>query len=104
MNIQVNTDRNINGNHQLVNYVKDKVLGAFERFGDLITRIEVYISDINGAKNFGNDKRIVLEARLQNMKPIAVAVETNNVHFGIKNSIAKMHRSVVAVKAKSLGY
>jgi hypothetical protein len=50
MVIQINTDRNIEGNSRLEGYVKETLHSKLERFSDKITRIEVHLSDQNGNK------------------------------------------------------
>ena len=61
MNIQVNTDHNIEGSAELNSYVQSSLAEAFARFKVAITRIEVHLSDENAGKTGGNDKRCLLE-------------------------------------------
>lgn len=73
MQIQINTDRNIDGHETLAAQVSDVVESALSRFSDRITRIEVHLSDENSDKKGGNnDLRCAMEARLEGRKPIAV--------------------------------
>jgi ribosome-associated translation inhibitor RaiA len=70
--VQINTDRNIEGREAMAAEVTDVVVGALQRFDDRITRVEVHLSDENGPKNGPNEKRCMMEARLKGRQPIAV--------------------------------
>ena len=72
MQIQVNTDHNIAGHEALTTHVKVSVESALSRFSKHITRVEVHFTDENAAKTGGNDKRCVMEARLEGRQPVAV--------------------------------
>ena len=50
MTIILNTDKNISGNERLDNYVNTTIKEELSRFEDYVTRIEVHLSDENGAK------------------------------------------------------
>jgi len=65
MQIQINTDSNIEGNERLAQQVEAVVRDALDRFSAQITRVEVNLSDEDSDKKFGaEDKRCLLEARL----------------------------------------
>ncbi len=48
MQIQINTDRNIEGHEELANEVEAALEAAVGRFAHRITRVEVHLSDLNG--------------------------------------------------------
>lgn len=50
MQIQINTDRNIDGNEALAAYVRGETEHALSRINDHITRVEVHLSDENSDK------------------------------------------------------
>jgi len=71
MVIQVNTDKNIAGGGELPRQVEAVVEAALGRFGDRITRVEVYLTDESSSrKSRPDDKRCVMEARLAGLQPI----------------------------------
>lgn len=72
MKIQVNTDPGIAGHAARVEGVSRIVAHALARFSEHITRVEVHLSDENGAKSGPLDQRCMLEARLQGRQPVAV--------------------------------
>jgi len=72
MQILINADHNIKGGKTLADSVRATVEDALSRFSAHITRIEVHLADENAAKSGGNDKRCVMEARLEGHPPVAV--------------------------------
>jgi ribosome-associated translation inhibitor RaiA len=70
MQILVNTDHNIEGHEALARHIKADVRSALGRFDDQITRIEVHLSDENGAKSGKDDKRCRMEARCAGRQPV----------------------------------
>lgn len=94
MNIQVNTDHNIQGGESLNAFVEGVLSDAFQRFDRAITRIEVHISDENAGKFGENDKRCLLEARVANHSPVVVSHHANNVHEAVDGASAKLMRSL----------
>jgi ribosomal subunit interface protein len=95
MNIQITTDANIDGNEDLRRHVEELVTGSLERFGDRVTRVEVFLSDeSSSAKSRNDDKRCVLEARLAGLRPIAVTHRTGNVHQAIDGAVEKLEKTL----------
>ena len=73
MQIQIDTDRNIEGRKVLAVQLSGVVESALSRISDHITRVEIHLSDENSNKKGGNDNmRCVMEARLEGRRPIAV--------------------------------
>lgn len=50
--------------------VEAEVARLLERFADRITRVEVFLRDVNGQKG-GKDKQCTLEARPRGLDPVA---------------------------------
>lgn len=70
MKIKLNTDKNIPRDEHLENYLSSLISDELSRFSEHITRIEVHLADENGHKKGENDKRCVLEARLETDNPL----------------------------------
>jgi ribosome-associated translation inhibitor RaiA len=86
--IQVNTDRHLDGSTELITQVEATLEGALSRFSNRMTRVEVHLSDENGSQKSGSsDKRCVLEARLTGMKPIKVGAD-GSIHEQALNDAA----------------
>ena len=94
MQIQINTDHNIEGREALADHVRGVVETALNRVSDHITRVEVHLSDENGAKRGENDKRCVMEARLEARQPIAVTQQSATVEHAVDGAADKLVRLI----------
>lgn len=91
MQIQLNTDRNIEGHEALTTRVSEEVESALKRFSDRITRVEVHLSDENSDKKGGNDDmRCVMEARLEGRQPVAVTHHAATLDQAIDGAADKL--------------
>jgi len=91
MQIQLNTDRNIEGHEALATRVNEEVESALKRFSDRITRVEVHLSDENSDKKGGNDDmRCVMEARLEGRQPVAVTHHAATLDQAIDGAADKL--------------
>ena len=94
MQIQINTDRHIHGHETFIAQVKNKVESSLSRVSDHITRVEVHLSDENGDKGGQNDKRCVMEARLERHQPLAVTQEGATLDQAVDSALDKLVRLV----------
>ena len=98
MQIQINTDRNIEGHEALIDHVSTVVKESLSQLSDHITRVEVHLADENGPKKAGkdgqNDKRCMMEARLQGFPPLAVTAHAASVHQAVGSAADKLARMV----------
>ncbi len=92
MKIQLNTDKNIQGDESVAGHVDTAVNSALSRFSSQITRIEVHLSDLNANKSGAHDKRCVMEARLESRNPVAVTHEADTVRESINGAAHKLQR------------
>lgn len=94
MQIQVNTDRHIQGDERLADHVRATVEASLSRFADRITRIEVHLSDENsGAKGGDTDIRCLMEARLNGLRPTAVTENAGTVEQAVAGAAEKLARA-----------
>ena len=94
MQIQINTDRHIGGHETLKAQVRSTVESALIRFSDHITRVEVHLTDENGDKSGQDDKRCVMEARLEGHQPIAVTHQAASVDQAVDGAADKLARLI----------
>ena len=95
MQIQINTDRNIEGREALAAQVSGVVENALSRISDHITRVEVHLSDENSDKKGGNDNmRCVMEARLEGRQPVAVTHQAATLDQAIDGAADKLTRLI----------
>jgi DNA-directed RNA polymerase specialized sigma24 family protein len=93
MQIQVNTDRHIDGSAKLTEEVKTIVQQALARYGDRITRAKVFLSDENSSQKFGDsDKRCVIEARLGGLQPVTVSHQGASLDQAVGGATDKLQK------------
>lgn len=94
MQIQINADSAIDGHEKLPVYVRGVVEEALSRFSDRITRVEIHISDQNAGKSGPDDKRCVIEARLEGRQPSAVTHNAATVREAVAGAADKLTRLI----------
>ncbi|MBC7936630.1 MAG: HPF/RaiA family ribosome-associated protein [Rhizobacter sp.] len=90
MLIQINTDKNIEGTVELIAHFTEVLKESLDRFDEQVTRLEVHLSDENGSKNAGDDKKCVLEARLKGANPVVITTISATLHQSVKAAADKM--------------
>lgn len=93
MIVQFNTDHNIHGSEQLRDKFITLIKDELSKYSSRLTRIEIHLTDEDGKKNGMNDKRCVLEARIEGMQPIAVTSHANTYDQVIDGAIEKIKSS-----------
>ncbi len=94
MQVQVNTDNNIDGSAKLIDGIEAELIDSLGRFGDQITRVEVHLRDLNGPKTAGDDKSCLLEARLAGRQPVVVSHEAGSLRQAIDGATDKLERAL----------
>jgi ribosome-associated translation inhibitor RaiA len=94
MQIQVNTDHNIEGHQALADQVTGVVERALNRISEHITRVEVHLSDVNGDKSGPTDKRCMMEARLEGRQPVAVTHQAATLDQAVDDAADKLTRLI----------
>lgn len=94
MQIQVNTDRTVEGRDELSAHVHSVVERALRRFSEQITRVEVHLSDENSDKGGQADKRCMIEARVEGRRPTAVTHRAATLKEAVDGAADKVKRSI----------
>jgi ribosome-associated translation inhibitor RaiA len=94
MQIQVDTDHTIEGHEALADQIRGVVENALSRMSDHITRVEVHLTDESGSKSGENDKRCMMEARLEGRQPIAVTDEAATLDLAVDGAADKLARLI----------
>ena len=92
MQIQINTDNNVDGHEALARHAEEVARKALQRFEDHLTRVEIHLHDVNGEKIGGEDKHCLIEARLAGRRPIAVRERAGSVHQALDGATRKLAR------------
>ncbi len=93
MQVQFNSDNNISGTDTMGQRIEGQLRERLERFADRLTRLEVHVSDDNGARSHGEDKKCVIEARIQGSNPLSATANADTIDSAASkagNKLAKM--------------
>jgi ribosome-associated translation inhibitor RaiA len=88
--MQLRTDNHIEGTEALEERVNAMIEQHLGRFLPRLSRIEVHLSDSNGGKGGDSDKRCNLEARMDNVDPVGVSHDDENVERAIRGACDKL--------------
>ena len=100
MTIQFNTDKNLSVHEAFGSKLEDLLKAQLKRFSEYISRLEVHLSDENGSKAGINDKRCLLEARIEGKQPIAVTGFGNTYELALDGAIDKLKASLDTIIGK----
>jgi len=100
MQIQINSDRNIDITIDSKNDYKLKTEKKLERFENIISRIEVHLSDENSEKSGLDDKKCLIEARMLNRQPIIVTDSTDVIEKSFASALNKLTRKLDSIVGK----
>ncbi len=94
MKIQVNTDRNIDATPSLTDEIQSELDQTLDLYRDRLSRVEVHLSDTNADKGGDDDKRCMLEARIEGRPPVAVTHQAGNVDDAVSGAADKLARAL----------
>ena len=94
MQVQVHAGDNVQGGDSLAQWAQDEVQTKLSRFREYVTRVEVYLTDVDALKNGGKGKRCVMETRATGRPPIAVNAEAEKVKDAFSAAMEKLKRAV----------
>ncbi len=94
MKIQINADHTIEGHEVMARHAETVVENTLGHLSDHVSRIEVHLSDENGEKSGGHDKRCMMEARPEGHQPVAVTHEAETLHQAIEGAAHKLKHAL----------
>lgn len=100
MLIQLNSDKNLTIHAEYQSQIEDKINTALAHFSNHISRVEVHLSDENGSKNGQDDKRCLVEVRMEGRAPIAVTNIGQNYDLAIQGALSKASNALSTVVSK----
>lgn len=95
MELQINPGKLFTLTDAIDSYLRRKLDGVDRRFGDRVTRVEVYLKDINGPKG-GVDKSCVMEARPAGVEPVVVENQAADGYDAIRGAAAKLDKALAS--------
>jgi ribosome-associated translation inhibitor RaiA len=93
MQIQINTDHNIEGREALAAQVSSIVKSALSRFNDHITSVNVHLSDQSSSSDpeKGNDSlSCMVEAHLEGLQPLAATHQAATLDQAVDGATDKL--------------
>jgi ribosome-associated translation inhibitor RaiA len=94
MQVQVNTDDHIHGGESLAQWVQDEANSRLARFKENVTRLEVFLTDLDSSKSGVNDKRCRLEARVVSRQPVTVTADADKMAAAFVSAVEKLSRAL----------
>ena len=94
MQIQVNTDKHIDGHAMAAQRVEDTLTAELSHYSAHITRLEVHLSDANSAKSGLHDKHCLLEARLEGQTPLIVTHDAADIDQAVSGAAEKLVHAI----------
>lgn len=94
MKITFNADKNTKESEKLNADQISKIESSLERFSEIITHLEVHLSNEDVAANGVNTKQCKLEAQLKLGKPIAVTKNADKYETAISEALQKLIASL----------
>ncbi len=100
MIIQLNTDKNLTIHAEYESQINEKINTELERFASHLTRVEVHLTDENGSKSGLNDKKCLMEARIEGRPSIVTSCLDQNYDLAINGAIHKLKNALTTVDSK----
>ncbi len=92
MQVQVNTGNGLENKEALERWADAEIRQCLHRFGDDLTRVEIYLSDENHDASRGGDKRCLMEARLAHHAPLVVTQHAADVDAAFRGASDRLKR------------
>ena len=91
MQVQINTDHNIEGDEALAARLSGAIESALSHFSDHIIRVKVHLSDENSDKKDGyNNMRCMIEVHLEGFQPLAVPDQATTLDKAVDGAADKL--------------
>ena len=90
MDVQINTTNSVEGREALCARLEVAVRERLSRFEARLTRVEMHVSDENGEKGGGHDKRCVVEARPAGLDPVSVSDQSDSIDQAVAGALDKI--------------
>ena len=100
MQFQFNSDSSVMGTENVAERIEAAVRQKLARFEDRLTRVEVHVRDVNGAKHGADDKECTIEARPRGGRPIGVSERASKVDDAARKAANTMAQRLERVLGK----
>ena len=93
MQILINTGEGMETSDALESHIHEKLAGVERRFGDRLTRVEVYLKDVNAGKG-GVDTACTMEARPRGLEPLVVEADAEDAYTATHEAARRLERAL----------
>lgn len=100
MTIQLNADKNLTIHAEYENQIVEQLTKGLARFSEHITSLQVHLSDENGSKEGQNDKKCLLEARLEGRPAIVSSIFAETYDLAIAGALSKLKNALTTIDGK----
>ncbi|WP_290635791.1 HPF/RaiA family ribosome-associated protein [Aquisalimonas sp.] len=91
MHLQINPAQGVTVSEALEAHLRQRLETIERRFGDRLTRIEAYFTDVNGPKG-GINKQCKLEARPRGLDPVAAEHLSENAYDAASGAADRLEK------------
>jgi hypothetical protein len=92
--IQVNSYKHVPMDTQVIRFIGVEVNRVLKRFAGRLTRVEVYLSDVNSHKFGTHDKRCLIEARPARHRPLTASSGAPTINEAVAGTLTKLRRAL----------
>ncbi|MGY3055589.1 hypothetical protein ACVWYG_003810 [Pedobacter sp. UYEF25] len=100
MTIQLNADKNLTIHPEYEAQMSEKLEKELQRFSEHITRLEVHLSDENGSKDGQEDKKCMIECRVEGKPPMATTDFGNSYDQALNGAVSKLKNALTTMIGK----
>lgn len=100
MNIQLNADKNLTIHEPYEMQIKAQLTKDLDRYSNHLSRVEIHLSDENGSKAGLNDKKCLIEARLDGKPPLVASDLGNTYDLALKGATEKIKSALNTAVSK----
>lgn len=94
MLIQFNTDNHVEAHQELAPDIVAQLENVLARFSDQLTRVEVYLKDVNADRSGDGDKRCTIEVKAKGYDPVTVTNDAASLMTAFNGARDKVVRTL----------
>lgn len=100
MQVRVNANHTVQTQESLERWATQTLTQALQRFADDVTSLEVHFSDENGERMSPDQRRCMIEARLNGHVPVAVSDHAERLDDALRGATEKLKHALDRALAK----
>lgn len=93
MELEINNGEGVERSPALEEHVHQRVERLERRYGDRLTRVCVFLKDVNAGKG-GIDKVCTMEARPAGRDPVVVEAQDEDLYLAVRDAEGKLEKAL----------